>query len=99
MKRLFVWLLGAGLLLGATGVVIATVVRSDGPALFADGQPVTEDQVRQKLQSDGYANVQIVRQGKYLDVSGSKEGKAAEIVVDSQTGKVSGGADGDDDGD
>ncbi|MER9874504.1 hypothetical protein [Mesorhizobium sp. M0195] len=100
MNRLFVWLLGAGLLFGATGAVVATVVQSGGPAFIADGKPMTEDQVRQKMQSDGYADVQIVRQGKYLDVSGSKDGKNAKLVVDSQTGNVSGGADdGDDDGD
>ncbi|MER8972680.1 MULTISPECIES: hypothetical protein [unclassified Mesorhizobium] len=98
MNRLFAWRLGAALLIGAPGVVIATAVRSEGPAFIADGQPMTEDQVRQKLQSDGYTNVQIVRQGKYLDVIGSKNGKATEIIVDSQTGKVR-GADGDDDDD
>jgi hypothetical protein len=49
---------------------------------------VTEDQVRQRLQSEGYSNVQIVRQGRYFEAMGSKDGQTGRITVDSQTGRL-----------
>lgn len=88
MNRLFVWAIGGALLLGATGVLIATAERSRGPVFIASDQPVTEDQVRQKLQSEGYSNLQIVRQGRYFEATGTKDGTTGKIAVDSQTGRL-----------
>ena len=82
-------------LLVATGLVIATA----GPrgAVFIPGdQPVTEAQVREKLQSEGYTNVQIARQGNYFEAIGSKDGKTGKVVVDARNGRL---ADDDDDDD
>jgi hypothetical protein len=49
------WILaGSGmLLLGIAGVAMVSAEPSRGRAFIAGDQPVTEDQVRQKLQSDG----------------------------------------------
>jgi hypothetical protein len=56
---------GAGLLLlGITGVAVVTAEPSKGPVFIAGDQPITEDQVRQKLQTDGWSNVQTVREGR-----------------------------------
>ena len=62
-RRLIASIVGSVLLVGATGVLIAPAEQSKGPVFIAGDQPVTEDQVRQRLQSEGYSNVQILRQG------------------------------------
>jgi hypothetical protein len=87
-RRLLSWVIGAVLLVGATGVLIAMAEQSKGPVFIAGDQPVTEDQVRQRLQSEGYANVQIVPQGRYFEAMGSKDGQTGRITVDSQTGRL-----------
>ena len=96
-RRLFVWVVGGACLVGGTGVLIAASDRSNGPVFIAGDQPVTEEQVRQKLQSEGYSNVQIVRQGRYFEAMGAKDGQTGKVVVDSQTGRLR--DDDDDDGD
>ena len=93
------WILAGGgvLLLGIAGVAIVTAEPSKGPVLIAGDQPVTEDQVRQKLQSDGWSNVQIVRDGRYFEALGSKDGQTTKVAVDGQTGRLKGADDDDDD--
>jgi len=93
------WILAGGgvLLLGIAGVAIVTAEPSKGPVLIAGDQPVTEDQVRQKLQSDGWSNVQIVREGRYLEAIGSKDGQATKVAVDAQTGRLRAADDDDED--
>jgi len=93
-RRIVAALSGGAALLVATGLVIATA----GPrgAVFIPGdQPVTEAQVREKLQSEGYTNVQIARQGNYFEAIGSKDGKTGKLVVDARNGRL--GDDDDDD--
>jgi len=87
-------IIGAALL-GATGVLIATA-QPRGAVFIAGDKPVTEDQIREKLQSEGYSNIQIVRQGNYFEALGSKDGKTGKLVVDARTGRL---ADDDDDDD
>src|SRR5262245_19674346 len=88
---------GAGLLLAATGLVIVMAEPSRGPAFIAGDQAVTEDPVRQKLQSECWSNVQVVRAGRYFEAIASKDGQNGKIVVDSQTGRLRAGGDADDD--
>ena len=92
-RRLVVALIGETAVAAATGVLIAT---AQGAVFIAGDQPVTEAQVREKLQSDGYANIQIVRQGRFIEALGSKDGKTGKILVDARTGRL---ADDDDDDD
>jgi hypothetical protein len=68
-----------------------------GPVFIAGDQPVTEDQVRQKLQSDGWSNVQIVRDGQYFEAIGSKDGQTTKVAVDTQTGRLRAADEDDDD--
>jgi hypothetical protein len=100
MQRMLMWVMGGALLatVAALVMVVAEPTRQ-GPIFIAGDQPVTEDQVRQKLQSDGWSNVQIVRDGRYLDAIAAKDGQNSKIVVDSQTGRLRAGgrADNDDD--
>lgn len=88
---------GAALLAAATGLAIVMAEPSRGPAFIAGDQPVSEDQVRQKLQADGWSNVQLVRTGRYFEAIASKDGQNSKIVVDSQTGRLRAGDDDDDD--
>ncbi len=62
------WVLAGGglLLLGIAGVAMVTAEPSNGPVFIAGHQPVTEEQVRQKLQTDGWSNVQIVRDVRFF---------------------------------
>ena len=85
------------LAIGAATVMVATA-GTQGPAFIPGDRPVSEDQIREKLQSDGYANIQIVRHGRYFEATGSKDGAAGKVNVDSQTGRLAAG-DGDGDGD
>jgi hypothetical protein len=94
-RRIAAALAGSAILLGATGILIATA-QPRGAVFIAGDKPVTEDLVREKLQSEGYSNVQIVRQGNYFEALGSKDGKTGKLVVDARTGRL---ADDDDDDD
>src|SRR5689334_1630475 len=93
------WIIGTSglVLLGIVGVAVVMAEPSRGPAFIAGDQPVTEDQVRQKLQSDGWSNVQIVRDGRYFEAIGSKSGQITRLAVDAQTGRLKGADDDDDD--
>src|SRR3954447_24769750 len=50
--------------------------------------PITDDQVRQKMQSEGYSNMQIVRQGRCIVASGSKDETTGQVAIDSFTGRL-----------
>ncbi len=97
MNRNWIWAGGGLLLLGMAGVAMVTAESSKGPVLIAGDQPVSEDQVRQKLQSDGWSNVQIVREGRYLEAIGSKNGQTSKVAVDAQTGRLRAATDDDED--
>jgi UDP-N-acetyl-D-mannosaminuronic acid transferase (WecB/TagA/CpsF family) len=88
-RRVLVAAIGSVLLVGAAGILVATAEQDKGPVFIPGDQPVSEDQIRQKLQSEGYSNVQIVRQGGYFEAMASKDGQTGKIVVDSQKGTPS----------
>ena len=89
-------LLGGGLLLLATaGAAMVIAEPSKGPVFIAGDKPVTEDQVRQRLQSDGWSAVQIVQDGGYFEAMASKNGQTTKLVVDAQTGRLRGDDDDD----
>jgi hypothetical protein len=95
-RRVLYWVTGGVLLVGVTGVLIATAEQSQGPVFIAGDQPVTEDQIRQKLQTEGYSNIQIVHDGRYFEATAAKDGNTGRISVDSQTGRLQAGDDDDD---
>ena len=97
MTRKMIWAATGLILAGLAGIAMVTAEPSRGPAFIAGDQPVTEDQMRQKLQSDGWSNVQIVRDGRYLEAIGSKQGQISKIVVDAQNGRLRVTDDDDDD--
>jgi Peptidase propeptide and YPEB domain len=99
MNRLIVWTAAGGFVVAATGLAIVMAEPSKGPAFISGDQPVTEEQVRQKLQSEGWSNIQTVRDGRYIEAIASKDGQNSKIAVDSQTGRLRAAGDDDDDDD
>jgi hypothetical protein len=53
----------------------------------------------EKLKADGWSEIVISRNGRYLKVSGLVNGQAEKVAVDSQTGQFKADADDDDDDD
>jgi hypothetical protein len=97
MNRQFViWAISGTLLLGVTGVIVATAQPRGGRTFIPGGQPVTEEQIRQELVSERYSNVQSVRKGHFFATTGLKDGRTTNVVVDPQNGRL---VDDDDDGD
>lgn len=88
-------LVGGAALAAAIGVLIATA-EPRGAVFIAGGRPVSEAQVREKLQSEGYSNIQIMRQGNFFEAMGSKDGTTGKFLVDARTGRLAGGDDDDD---
>jgi hypothetical protein len=98
MRRVVVWSIAAGglLLIAGAAFVIAMPERHLGPAFIEGGKPVTEEQVRQKLTSDGWINVQVVRRGRLILAMASKEGRTDAFAVHIPTGRLHIDDDGDD---
>ena len=61
MNRLIACVIGAALLAGGAGLMIAKAQQAPEAALIAGDRPVTAEQVWEKLQSDGWSNVVISR--------------------------------------
>jgi hypothetical protein len=97
MNRALMWSIGGGLAIAAIGLVIVMAQPDKGPVFIAGDGPVTEDQVRQKLQSEGWSDIQIVRDGRYFEAIASKDEQFTKIVVDAQTGRLRAADDDDDD--
>jgi len=90
---------GCAVIAMAGGLVLAKAQQSKETALIAGDGPVTVDQVVQKLKADGWSEIVISRNGRYLNVSGLVNGQSGKVAVDSQTGQFKADADDDDDDD
>jgi hypothetical protein len=97
MNRLMIWVIGGALLVGAAGLMIVAAEDRNGPAFIAGDQPVNENQVREKLQAEGWSNVQIAREGRYFEAIGAKDGETKRTSIDSKTGRLRAVDDGDGD--
>ena len=97
MKRLLVLSICGVLALGAVGLLAVNAQQREGAIFIAGDRPVTEDQVRTKLQTDGWSDVRVVREGRYFQVSVAKNGQAEKFAVDGQTGRLRASNDDDDD--
>ena len=95
MKRIFAGLTAGTILVAGAGFMIARAAQSNAVFIAGD-RPVSAEQVEAKLESDGWSNVVISNNGKYLEASGVLNGKASKIAIDSQTGRLRAS---DDDGD
>ena len=75
---------------GVALIVAAIVVydRTHRRVLIAGDQPVTELQVRERLQTEGYTNIEVMRSASYFEVTAAKDGKPARLAVDAATGRL-----------
>lgn len=89
---------GVGLLIGAAAFVLLPQLNK-GEIFIAGDRPVTGEQVRQKLELDGWSNIEVTRRGRYIVALASKNGEKDKIQVDSQTGRLRVLGDDDDGGD
>lgn len=97
MNRKLIWAGGGLVLIGITAVAMVMAEPSNGPVFIAGDKPVTDDQVRQKLQSDGWSNVQIIHESGWIEAVGLNKGQTNRVVVSAQTGRLRSEDDGDDD--
>ena len=80
---------------GAASIYAAS--NSSGGRLIPGSGPITEQQIRDKLTTDGFSNIQITLNGSVFETVATKEGRQAELTIDAQSGIVR--AEGDDDDD
>lgn len=78
---------GVAVLVGAVGYFVLPQLNK-GDVFIPGGQPVSSDQVRAKLQSDGWSNVNIRRQGRYIEAIGLKDGHEEKIWVNAEDGHL-----------
>ena len=97
MNRILAWSIEGALVAGVTGLVVVNAEQRAGVVFIPGDKPVTEDQIRTKLQSDGWSDVQIKRGGRYFEVTANKQGAAEKLAVDAQTGRLRPDDDDDDD--
>jgi len=88
MARVFMGILIGAFLGGGLGALIAVSNEREDDIFVASDQPLTEDQVRAKLQSDGWTAVHVSRDERYIEATASKDGRVARLMIDSLTGKL-----------
>jgi len=88
MRRLLGWTAAGVSVIAVTGLAMVMAEPNKGAAFIGGDRPVTEEHLLQKLQSDGWSNVQIARDGRYIVAIASKDGQNSKIAVDSQTGRL-----------
>jgi hypothetical protein len=99
INRAIVWAVGGGVLLVAWATLLIMLPEHKNSAFdfIAGNRPVNEDQVHQKLVSDGWTDVRIVLRGRFFVATASKDGESSTFYVDSLTGRLRGEDDDDDD--
>ncbi len=76
-----------------TALTVVCLAASSSLSLAA----MTDTQIQQKLQGQGYTNVQIREHDKdHVDVTATKNGKVEKLAVDPQSGAVKADTDNDD---
>jgi hypothetical protein len=98
MDRNIVWSIGLGALLAsAAGVAVLVPEHKDLAFDFIPGnRAVTELQVREKLDSDGWTNIKVVLRGRIFVATASKGNETRAFFVDSLNGRLRGEDDDDD---
>jgi hypothetical protein len=98
MDRNILWSIGLrAFLVSVAGVAVMVPDRKDPAFDFIPGnRAVTEDQVRAKLSSEGWADVKVVVRGRIFVATASKGDEKRAFFVDSLTGRLRGEDDDDD---
>jgi hypothetical protein len=96
MNQLLLGTITAVVLVGLVSTAAVMSEREGGAQFIAGNGPVSEDQIKQKLASEGWSNVQIAREGQVFHVLASKDQQTRHIAIDSRNGRLLDG-EGDDD--
>lgn len=76
----------------------ALAVALIGTSSLAFAQNVSDAQIKQNLESQGYSKIRITRHEKsHIDVTGTKAGRVEKLAVNPQTGEISQDTDNDKD--
>jgi hypothetical protein len=96
--RLFATALTIAVLAGWTGMALAAENNQfTGPVTQVQATPVSDAEIRQILEAEGYANVQIKeRDNKRVEVTATKDGRTSKLSINPQTGEVQSDSDDDD---
>jgi hypothetical protein len=86
MGRVLIGILIGAVLGGGLGALIA--VSDEGDIFITSDQPITEDQVRGKLQSEGWADIHTTRDDRYIQATASKNGRVGRLMVDALSGQL-----------
>jgi hypothetical protein len=87
--RLSASLLGLALLAGSAGMALAAGDWGAGAVTNVQATGMTDAQIQQKLEAQGYSNVRITDHDKdHVDVTASKGGKPVKLAVNPQSGQV-----------
>ena len=99
MMRPSIAALGLILLTGSSGLALAAgSTATAGLVTTVQSATMTDAQIQQKLQSEGYTDVRITEHdGGHINVLATRNGKAEKLVVNPQTGAAM--PDNDDDND
>jgi hypothetical protein len=87
MKRVAASIAATALLIGAVGLMIARAELAS-PVFITGDRPVTIEEVEAKLKADGWSNVTITREGRYMRIAGYLYGKPERITLDAETGRL-----------
>jgi hypothetical protein len=85
MKR---FLLTGAALLAVIAVVFLAARLDSGRVFIAGEQPVSVDQVRDKLALDGWSNIQVSQKGRFIVAVASRNGEEKTIEVEALTGRI-----------
>ena len=94
--RWVVPLVSCAALIVAAGLA-KVIGQAPAPVFIAGDQPVTEDQVRNKLLTEGWVNVQTARDGQFIRATGMHEGQPQKVIVNAGNGRLRSQVDDDDD--
>ena len=88
MRRDILWaFVGVGILAAASITMHELTHDTEHRELFAGTGPISEQQLTERLESEGYSTVRISQDGRYLIATALKNGKRSRFVLESDTGR------------
>ena len=95
MRKVTLAVITVAVAAGAASIYAAS--NSSGDRLILGSGPITEQQIRDKLTTEGFSNIQITLRGSVFETVATKDGRRAELAIDAQSGIVRQDQDDDDD--
>ena len=89
MRRDVLWVFAGVGLLAAASITMHDLGDNgtERRELFAGTGPITEQQLTERLESEGYSTVRISQDGRYFIATALKDGKRKRFVLESDTGR------------